>query len=226
VNNSKMIKLEFLFDEEKDLWNIWDSCNHDSRWNDFKKNINAKILKICVGKEFKDCKEELREYMQKFYNSKIIEIFLESLKKSWKKINGDFFDRIKKVTKNDFPFDEVKVYITTSGRSPYNWKEPSFMVSVFYSLPHALNTCGHELLHIQFHNTYWEQIEEKIGKEKTADLKEALTILLNLEFKDLWFAKDKGYECHKELREFIKKTWEEKKDFGILLEKCVKYLKE
>ena len=74
-------------------------------------------------------------------------------------------------------------------------------------------TAGHEIMHLHFHNTHWSEIEEKIGKEKTFDLKEALTVLLNIEFKDLWFYMDSGYSLHKELRDFISKIWKEKKDF-------------
>ena len=99
------------------------------------------------------------------------------------------------------------------------------MVSLFYSLPASLSTCGHELMKIFFHNTYWPEIEKKIGKEKTDDLKEALTVLLNLEFSDLWVAEDHGYGPHQNLREFIEKQWKKEKDFDKLLDKCVKYLK-
>ena len=80
-------------------------------------------------------------------------------------------------------------------------------------------------MHLYFHKFYWNKIETEIGKEKTGDLKEALTILLNLEFKDLWFVEDLGYESHKELRNFIMEKWKEEKDFETLLDKCVEYLK-
>jgi hypothetical protein len=100
------------------------------------------------------------------------------------------------------------------------------MVSFFRDLTTALSICGHELLHIQFHNTYWGEIEKQIGKEKTADLKEALTVLLNIEFKDLWFIEDLGYDSHKELREFIAQEWGKKRDFDNLLSKSVMYLKD
>ena len=74
------------------------------------------------------------------------------------------------------------------------------------------------------HKIYWDKIESQIGKDKTGDLKEALTVLLNLEFKDLWFVEDKGYESHKELRDFILEEWKKEKDFEKLLEKCIKFL--
>jgi len=52
-----------------------------------------------------------------------------------------------------------------------------------------------------------------------------LTILLNLEFKDLWFVEDRGYDVHKELRNFISDEWKKEKDFEKLLDKCILYLK-
>ncbi len=81
-------------------------------------------------------------------------------------------------------------------------------------------------MHLYFHKFYWKKVESQIGKEKTSDLKEALTILLNAEFKDLWFFKDEGYKVHKNLREFILSELEKEKDFEKLLEKCINYLKE
>lgn len=220
-----MPKVTFKFDKEKDFYNIWETCNKDSSWYDHKKNISPTFLKICEGKEFDICKEELEEYRTKMNNSGMIEIFVESLQKSWNKINNEFFKRLEKITKRKFKFENVNAYITTVMRCPYNYNEPSFMVSFFKDLLSALSVCGHELIHIQFHNTYWDKVEKEIGKEKTADLKEALTVLLNLEFKDLWFVEDRGYDTHKNLRNFIVEEWKKEKDFEKLLERCIDYLK-
>jgi len=221
-----MPKVKFVFDKEKDLFNIWETCNKSSSWYDHKKNISSTFLEICEGKEFDKCKKELEDYRTKMYNSRLIELFVDSIQKAWNKINDEFFKRLEKITKRKFKFEKINAYITTVMRCPYNYQEPSFMVSFFRDLTGALSTCGHELIHIQFHNTYWNDIERQTGKEKTADLKEALTVLLNLEFKDLWFVEDKGYEPHKELREFIEKEWQKKKDFDVLMKKCVTYLKK
>ena len=119
-------------------------------------------------------------------------------------------------------------YITTIGFYPYSYdkQSPWFMISFNAGIPRALCGAGHELMHIQFHNTYWNDLEKNIGREKTADLKEALTVLLDIEFRDLWFTKDNGKECHKELRKFITKEWKKKPDFDVLLNKCVKYMKK
>jgi len=218
-------KIEFKFDKEKDLQNIWKTCNSNSNWSNFKKNISPNVLRICQERSFLECKDELEEYYKELHNSEFIKIFIESSQKAWNKINDEFFKRLKKILKKPICSETFIAYITTVGKCPYNPNEKFFMVSLFFPFLSVLKTCGHEIMHIQFHNTYWKDVEEKIGKRKTADLKEALTILLNLEFKDLWFVEDKGYELHKKLRAFIKEKWEEEKDFEILLEKCIQYLK-
>jgi hypothetical protein len=116
-------------------------------------------------------------------------------------------------------------YLTSVNRCPYRFKELYFYFCFFNSIPSILQTAGHEIMHIQFHHTYWKEVEKKIGWKKTSDLKEALTILLNLEFRDLWFVPDMGYPNHTKLRQFIAKQWKKEKDFDVLLDKCVKYLK-
>jgi len=219
-------KVIFKFDKEKDLFNIWETCNKDSNWYDHKKNIHPMFLDMCEGKEFNEIREELGNYRKRMHDSGLIELFVDAVQKAWDKINDEFFKRLKKVMKKPFKFEKINAYATTVVRCPYDYKEPWFMFSFFRDIPNVLNTCGHELMHIHFHNTYWSDVEKQIGKKKTADLKEALTVLLNLEFKDLWFVEDKGYDIHKKLRKFIEKEWKEEKNFEKLLNKCIKHLKK
>lgn len=216
-----MSKVIFRFNKEKDLRNQWHKSNWKSDWADFQ--IPEEIKEICKGKEFEDCKEDLIMYLSKLHNSKIIEINLRFVEESWRNIEEEFFVRIGKLMKKNFD-EKIFAYLTTSGICPYNPSEPSFMFSLFYSLPKVLQTCGHEIMHLYFHKFYWDSVEEKIGKKKTADLKEALTILLNLEFRDLWFVEDRGYNSHEDLRKFISQEWKREKDFGKLLKKCEDYL--
>ncbi|MDO8516634.1 MAG: hypothetical protein Q7S33_00770 [Nanoarchaeota archaeon] len=221
-----MTKVNFKFDKEKDLYNIWETCNSKSNWYNFKQNVTSNVLKICGGKEFEDCKNELENIAEKIYKSSLINIFVESVNKSWEGINNEYFNRLEKIMKKPICSKDFTAYLTTAGRCPYDPEEKTFFFSFFNSLPNAMNTTGHEIMHLQFHEYYWQDTEKQLGKEKTADLKEALTVLLNLEFNDLWFAKDIGYEPHKELRKFIANEWKKEKDFDVLIEKCVDYLKE
>lgn len=219
MGNKRVI---FKLDKEKDLWNYWDKSNRKSPWAEFK--IPERIKKICEGKKIEECKEELANYLSKIHNSKITFLFIESVEKAWKEIEEEFFRRMDKLMKWGYDMD-INAYLTTAGTCPYDPDEPSFMFSLFSNLPSAIKTCGHEIMHLYFHKFYWDKIEKQIGEEKTADLKEALTVLLNLEFKDLWFVDDTGYECHKEIREFISTEWKKETDFEKLLDKCIAYLK-
>jgi len=182
-----------------------------------------RLKKICEEKKFEECKEELSAHLSKLQESNLIQREINSLEKSWREIEEDFFNRMDNLMKKTFN-KNIIAYLTTLGVCPYDPDEPSFMFSLFYSLPHQLQTCGHEIMHLYFHKFYWDKIESQIGKEKTGDLKEALSVLLNLEFKDLWFAKDYGYEPHRKLREFISIEWKKEKDFEKLLKKCIKYI--
>jgi hypothetical protein len=219
-----MTIVRFDFDKDKDLWNNWQNCNDKCKWSNFSKGIPKKMRGIAKGKKFEHCNKQLEEYLKDIHKSGFIEIFANSISKSWAKIEDVFFKRLKKITKKSFQRKSITAYITTSGRCPYDPEEGWFMVSFFSSLTGALRTVGHEIMHLHFHDNYWNNVEKEIGKQKTADLKEALTILLNIEFIDLWWDLDKGYGAHQELRKFIVKEWTKNKDFDVLLEKCINYL--
>ena len=221
-----MPKVIFKFDKEKDLFNVWETCNEGSSYGfDFRKNMDPKTISICENKKFEDVKNTLAKKFEKIYSSKIMLILLESINKAWKEINDEYFKRLEKIMKKPVYKNLFTGYLTLSNKCPYMLKEDAFYFNFFRSIMETLRTAGHEIMHLQFHNTYWKNIEKEIGNKKTHDLKEALTVLLNLEFRDLWFVEDNGYEIHKELRNFIADEWKKEKDFEILLQKCVEYLK-
>jgi hypothetical protein len=216
-------KVIFKFDKEKDLWNNWHRCNRDNKWG--VSAVSLEIKNACEGKSFEESKKELAKILSPIHNSYIIELDVKSVEEAWMKIEEEFFRRMDKIMKHEYT-KNINAYLTTAKGCPYDEDEPSFMFSLRSSLPDKLMISGHEIMHLYFHKFYWDKIEKRIGKEKTDDLKEALTVLLNIEFKDLWFSEDKGYEPHKELREFIVKSWGEEKDFDKLIKKCIKWFKE
>lgn len=219
----------FKFDKEKDLFNIWETCNSELSYGyDFKKYISKDIIKICKGKKFEECKKELIKKRDLFYKKQHIKMSTQLLDNSWASIEKEYFKRLEKITKEEFPFKRVNAYLTTSQRCPYrpHWRPPAFYSPFLNSLIQQLQAGGHELMHIHLHNiNWWEKTEKEIGYKKTHDLKEALTELLNLEFKDLWFSTDFGYPNHKKLRLYINKQWKKEKDFNKLTDNCIKWIK-
>ena len=224
--NSQLI---IIFDKEKDLKNIWDACNaKPSYGHNWKGSISKNISKICKGKKYEKCKDELEKKMISLYNNPLIKLTAKSFDSGWSNISDKYFRRLEKITKRKISLKKVEAYLTTAARCPYspNKKIPYFYINFFSSIPNALHTMGHELMHIHLHNTnWWEYVENKIGNDKTHDLKEALTQLLNLEFRDLWLVQEKGYPNHKLLRNYISKKWKERKDFNKLTDDCINWIK-
>ncbi len=218
-----MLKVTFISNINKDIENIFDKCTKKVPFGNF--NLDPKLRILCDGKSFEEAKKGLNLYLKKIYSTLYIEEFRKSSERLWQSIEQEFFVRMNSLMKNKYE-KNIKAYITTIPICPYNPDEPSFMISNQNSLQIAMSICGHEIMHLYFHDFYWDKVERQIGEKKTGDLKEALTVLLNLEFKDLWLVNDRGYEEHKELRNFISNTWKEEKDFDRLLERCVNHLKK
>ena len=220
-----MPKINFIFDKERDLWNIHRVCNWESPWHKISKGMPQKVLDIAKGKTFEECKAALEENYKSIHESQLILIFLKAVKEAWDKIGDEYFKRLEEITKRPICSEEFTAELTTMGSCPYDPSKNSFMIDLFSSIPHAMKTIGHEIMHMQVHKYFWKDIEKEMGNDKTHDLKEALTVLLNFKFKDLWFVEDKGYDSHQELRKFIAEEWKKSKDFDIVLKESVKFIK-
>jgi hypothetical protein len=83
----------------------------------------------------------------------------------------------------------------------------------------------HELWHFYTWQVFGREWENKLGKQKYNEIKEALTVLLNVECKNLLpeGITDNGYPQHKELREKIVVEWEKDKNIEKLWGKLVAY---
>ena len=221
-----MAKVKFLFDAERDCFNHWRICNEPEKYgNNLEGKISKKLMEIARGKKFQECKNDILLFNKGIYESELIQVFLEALEKAWIGIEEVFFKKLENITGVKFE-EDLTCYITTAFRCPYNADENSFMVSLFSSIPNSLKNCGHEILHIHFHKNYFEKVEKELGNEKAHILKEALTVLLNEEFKGLWFSYDEGYLKHKELRDFISERWRQDKNFEKLILDGVSFLKD
>ncbi|MFA5070816.1 MAG: hypothetical protein WC511_00405 [Candidatus Pacearchaeota archaeon] len=223
-------KVIFQFSKEDDLWNIWDICNSKGSYGkSWKDAVTKNMHEICDDKKYEECEKELLESMKDIHKNKLLDKTANLFSQAWEGISQEYFYRLEKIMKSPFYTKKINAHLTTADRCPYDpdHNPPSFFVNFFWGVPSALQTAGHELMHIQFHNSkYWKICEKEIGKEKTFDLKEALTVLLNLEFKDLWIMRDMGYPNHTQLRKYIAREWKKEKDFDSLIDKSIKWIKK
>lgn len=221
-----MSKVKFGFDKERDLFNVWQTCTAKSYGYDFSSRLPKELVKFCKDKSYKNSKEFIKKFFNNIYSSEIANDYAVFLDKSWKKIEKKYFEKLKNITGKELKVKKINAHITIAPRCPYDPEDKSFMVNLFASPPINLMTAGHEIMHLHFHENYFEEVEKQLGNKKTHDLKEALTVLLNIEFNDLWSVIDNGYESHKELRNFIAEEWKKEKDFDKLLTKCIEYIKK
>ncbi|MBT7102064.1 hypothetical protein HN935_00980 [archaeon] len=222
-------KLIFKVNRGRDLHNVWQTCNEDSSWHDFSKYMPSKVIEICKDVEFKKVKGKIGGFYETIHNSGLIEIYLKAVEAGWRKIEKSYFDWLFKLTGKEFDISRCFVYPTVACRCPYFYdndkkKNSFFLINFFSSVSGTLGTIAHELMHFHFFANYMGMVIEKIGREKAEDLKEALTVLLREGAVGLYWSVDQGYEPHKKLRSYITKQWKKKKDFDLLIDKCIKYI--
>ncbi len=139
----------------------------------------------------------------------------QSIESDWNRIEKIFFTRAEEMFGITLP-DPIIGYLSLNSRCTYNWRENYFFVSVYTSDP--IRTVMHELLHFYTHRKYTSIIPE----EKFNDIKEALTVLLNTDFKDLMGEfEDKGYPQHAELREKIVSLGKEDKKLDEVIQNLI-----
>ncbi len=146
--------------------------------------------------------------------------YIRKYTEDWQLIHEKYKEIAERVFGQSLPSD-ITVYLTINSRCPYSIEENMFFVQMpAYS---SRKTAMHELWHFYTWQVFGKEWEDKLGKQKYNEIKEALTVLLNVECKDLLpvGVTDNGYPQHKKLREKIITLWQEEKDIKKLWNKIV-----
>lgn len=133
----------------------------------------------------------------------------------WSVISEEYQRRAEQIFGTSLP-NNVTGYLTINNRCPYSIEDNLFYIAV--PTTSSKRTMMHELWHFYTWYGLGATEESKLGKERYNDLKEALTVLLNVECKNLLEEglEDKGYPQHVQLREEILKYWENERDIKKL----------
>lgn len=113
-----MSSVNFMFEKGKDVWNIWSKVNEKTR-RFGTPAISSKIIAAIKDKSLEESIPEIKKINKTIYDSGLIENFIELLKKSWSRIEGEFFKRLEEITSKSFKGDPF-CFITTIGTCPYN----------------------------------------------------------------------------------------------------------
>ena len=208
------MKITFKYDLGKDVWCLL-TKGKSSINSPTPTNVYSELEKE-FGKSPTENNTEIfiKNFIHK--NNLHIDENLKTFQKDWDNISDQFQRKAEKIFGVSLPKDII-AYLTINNRCPYKIEEGYFFVSV-QDNSQMRKIVMHELLHFYTWYKFGINWENKIGMEKYNDIKESLTVLLNIECIDLMpeGISDKGYPQHKELRERILKLWKENKDIEIV----------
>lgn len=226
MENKKCPHVVFQYNKEKDLENIEIGLEtiHKGRRPD---NELGMIINQ-YGET--PSKEDLEKYISSRWEGKenLQTLILSQLQEYWDSIEEKFFFYIaeKMQLSNFYGIESLNGYLSLRHGNGYNTEENWFAVSAHQGTLQNTLTAMHEIMHIFFHKAWWSFCKEQGVSEKNIwDIKEAITVLLNLWFKNQLIDIDWGYKEHTELRKNIKKWFLESRDFKITLQKACDYTK-
>lgn len=215
------MKITFKYDKEKDVWCILNkgksSINSQSPTKQYEQLVEL------YGEN--PSNESVTSFIDAYLSEKTIdtEKYIDLYQNDWNNVAEEYTKRAEEIFGVSLP-KEIVVYLTVNSRCPYNLEENYFFVTVPTYSDVARKTVMHELWHFYTWYAFGVDQEEKLGKQKYNDLKEALTVLLNVECKDLLpeDVTDKGYPQHTELREKILELWNTEKNIHKVWEVLVR----
>ncbi|MCF7820094.1 MAG: hypothetical protein K9M44_01330 [Candidatus Pacebacteria bacterium] len=221
-----MLKIKIKLDLEKDAWNWWDACNKISNGVDWKNRIEENLQKKIVNKTKKQAFNFLLPYLQRYYYSKNIQLYINDIQKGFTNYSNKIFLRTQKITGKPILQKNFTLFLTSFPRLPYVYDKGYIWISDKKTLPYQLEIFIHELLHFQYFQYFGEGVWNKLGAKGHADIKEAMTVIINEEFSDITHVKDEGYEIHKNLRKKLLEIWLSCKNMDEFMNQAILYYKK
>lgn len=209
------MKVNFKYDKEKDIWCL---LNKGKSSNNSKSPTSVYEQLVSMFGD-NPSEENTSIFIDRFLSDNSIDVNerLEEYQRDWETVAQEFVMRAEKIFNITLPTD-VTAYATVNNRCPYNFKENYFYIS--FSYPTVRKTIMHELWHFYTWHGLGTDQPEVLGDKKFNDLKESLTVLLNVECADLLppGVEDTGYPQHQEMRKLILEYWEKDKNMKNLWE--------
>lgn len=217
------MKVTFEYNKEKDIWCILNRGRSGStNYSQFATKVYQKLIQE-YGES--PTEETTALFVQKYLSDE--RISLEESVAKYQKDWDTIADKYHKIAQQVFGVtlvNDITGYLTINNRCPYNIQGNYFFVTV--PTLSSRRTTMHELWHFYTWQRFGADAEEKLGKQKYHDVKEAFTVLINVECKDLlpYGVTDNGYPQHKELREKILELWQNERDIDKLWECAAAYV--
>jgi len=207
------MKVTFTYDAQKDLWCVLNKGKTSLNSQHATKQYEGLVAEY--GENFTP--ENAAEFIDSYISSHGFDVgnYIDTYQKDWDSIAVEFQSRAEALFKTTLP-ESITGYLTINSRCPYSITNNYFFVAM--PTPSSRRTAMHELWHFYTWHAFGVDQEEKLGKQKYNEIKESLTVLLNIECADLLppGIVDAGYPQHQELRGRIVEFWNSNKDMHAL----------
>jgi hypothetical protein len=208
------MKIYFEYSKEKDIWCILNK-GKSSQNSPYPTKVYEELVKNCGENP---SSQDVSSFIDLYTSVNKINISeqLTNYEKDWNLVEDEYKKRAESIFGVTLPKDII-AYLTVNNRCPYHIRDNYFFVSTNNQFS-GRRTVMHELWHFYTWYGIGTDEEKRLGLQKYNDLKEALTVLLNIECKDLLpegFV-DMGYPQHKEIREKIVQYWAQDKNIKNL----------
>lgn len=203
------MNIHFNYNREKDIW-----CLLNKGKSSNNSQTATKVYEELVAAEGTDpIPEATSKFIDTYIVNKSIDIssLITKFEDDWSVVADKYHQCAERVFGKNL-LQDVTVHLTVNTRCPYSIENNYFFISMFNTS--VRKTMMHELWHFYTWQKFGTHYESRLGKQKYNDIKEALTVLLNVECAELLpeGVTDVGYPQHKELREKITEVWKDTKD--------------
>lgn len=198
------MNIEFLYNPNKDTENFIKSSQ----------SINNRkptsLMRAFLAEPLHELDQQVvGRFLESFHRVNEIDVtrITRAVGEEWRNLEASFIKRSDTLFGIRSDFWPLVGYLSTNSRCTYQIKKSEFFV---YMLA---DNWAANIMHELFHFYTWYAFHwrlDKYGVDEGAynDFKEALTVLLNVEFKDIMSdATDFGYPQHAKLRENIRVLW-------------------
>jgi len=218
---NKFMNIEFKYDVAKDIENfliVAKAKKHEKRFLKYKmyfKEYGPTLDKYRLNKF-------INEYIRN--NNINVAEELKIIENKWTQVSKIFLTKAEEIFRTKLPYKQITIYLTINDVCAYNIKDGYFFVTMKSSYSNL--TIMHELWHFFTWHSFGRNFKKTnvISKEKYYDIKESLTEILNLEFKDLLGNQiDKGYSSHQKIREKVKKFWIKYKNIRKVVDELLEH---
>jgi hypothetical protein len=163
--------------------------------------------------------------LKNLYDKSDVTNYIQKTQTDFDKVQKRLFARMEKVTNHPIYRNDFTCFITSFPRFPYDYEKGYIWISNKRTFDGQVSIFIHELLHFQYFAYFGEKVWDELGPNKHGELKEAMTVILNEEFRDFTSEKEEGYEIHQELRKKLLLIWKKTKNMDLFIEKAIKLMK-